>query len=64
MRDTACASAGLEWDVEGEFCFRPQGGETEEEMIRMDILENQVMDVHLAMARICYSPDFVSPSCD
>ena len=37
------------------------GGETEEEMIRVDILENQVMDVRFAMARICYSPDFVSP---
>ncbi|XFF98650.1 hypothetical protein AB1E19_002275 [Capra hircus] len=33
-------------------------GETEEEMIRVDILENQVMDVRLAMVRICYSPDF------
>lgn len=37
------------------------GGETEEEKIRMDILENQAMDVRLQMARICYSPDFVSP---
>ncbi|KAM7246362.1 hypothetical protein CapIbe_002660 [Capra ibex] len=33
-------------------------GETEEEMIRVDILENQVMDVRFAMIRICYSPDF------
>uniref|UniRef100_A0A8D1LHH8 Glutathione S-transferase n=1 Tax=Sus scrofa TaxID=9823 RepID=A0A8D1LHH8_PIG len=33
-------------------------GETEEEKIRMDILENQAMDVRLQMARICYSPDF------
>uniref|UniRef100_A0A8C2RKL8 glutathione transferase n=1 Tax=Capra hircus TaxID=9925 RepID=A0A8C2RKL8_CAPHI len=29
-------------------------GETEEEKIRVDLLENQVMDVRL----ICYSPDF------
>ena len=36
------------------------GGETEEEKIRVDILENQTMDVRLHMARICYSPDFVS----
>ncbi|XP_025143925.2 glutathione S-transferase Mu 1 isoform X2 [Bubalus bubalis] len=35
-------------------------GETEEEMIRVDILENQVMDVRFAMARICYSPDFLT----
>ncbi|XP_047641049.1 glutathione S-transferase Mu 1-like [Phacochoerus africanus] len=33
-------------------------GETEEEKIRVDILENQAMDVRLQMARICYSPDF------
>ncbi|CAI9151784.1 unnamed protein product [Rangifer tarandus platyrhynchus] len=32
-------------------------GETEEK-IRVDILENQTMDVRLHMARICYSPDF------
>ena len=37
------------------------GGETEEEKIRVDLLENQAMDVCLHMARICYSPDFVSP---
>ena len=43
-------------------CCVATGGETEEEKIRVDILENQVMDVRLAMARICYSPDFVSPS--
>ena len=42
-------------------CCVATGGETEEEMIRVDILENQVMDVRFAMARICYSPDFVSP---
>ena len=52
---------GLEWEAEGESLFVATGGETEEEMIRVDILENQVMDVRLAMARICYSPDFVSP---
>uniref|UniRef100_A0A8D0YYA8 glutathione transferase n=1 Tax=Sus scrofa TaxID=9823 RepID=A0A8D0YYA8_PIG len=33
-------------------------GETEEEKIRVGILENQAMDVRLQMARICYSPDF------
>ncbi|KAG8517705.1 Glutathione S-transferase Mu 1 [Galemys pyrenaicus] len=36
-------------------------GETEEEKIRIDILENQAMDTLLQMARVCYSPDFVSP---
>ncbi|XP_034978347.1 glutathione S-transferase Mu 1-like isoform X4 [Zootoca vivipara] len=33
-------------------------GESEEEMIGMDILENQLMDVRMAFARVCYSPDF------
>ncbi|XP_042318711.1 glutathione S-transferase Mu 1-like [Sceloporus undulatus] len=33
-------------------------GETEEEMIRVDILENQVMDLRMGLARICYNPDF------
>ncbi|KAK7804596.1 hypothetical protein U0070_000810 [Myodes glareolus] len=33
-------------------------GETEEEKIRVDILENQAMDVSNELARVCYSPDF------
>ncbi|XP_072853585.2 glutathione S-transferase Mu 1-like isoform X2 [Pogona vitticeps] len=33
-------------------------GETEEEMIRIDMLENQVMDFRMAFAKVCYSPDF------
>uniref|UniRef100_A0A8C6W5E8 Glutathione S-transferase n=1 Tax=Nannospalax galili TaxID=1026970 RepID=A0A8C6W5E8_NANGA len=33
-------------------------GETEEEKIRVDILENQVMDTRLQMGMLCYSPDF------
>lgn len=37
------------------------GGETEEEKIRVDILENEVMDISNQLARVCYSPDFVSP---
>ena len=37
------------------------GGETEEEKIRVDILENEVMDTRLYFARMCYNPDFVSP---
>ncbi|XP_034509928.1 glutathione S-transferase alpha I isoform X1 [Ailuropoda melanoleuca] len=36
-------------------------GETEEEKIRVDILENQAMDTSNELARVCYSPDFVSP---
>ena len=52
--------AGLEEILRLSLCFVATGGETEEEMIRVDILENQVMDVRLHMARICYSPDFVS----
>ncbi|XP_063480596.1 glutathione S-transferase Mu 4 isoform X4 [Symphalangus syndactylus] len=33
-------------------------GETEEEKIRVDILENEAMDVSNQLARVCYSPDF------
>uniref|UniRef100_A0A8C0H122 glutathione transferase n=1 Tax=Chelonoidis abingdonii TaxID=106734 RepID=A0A8C0H122_CHEAB len=33
-------------------------GESEEEIQRVDVLENQVMDFRLAFARMCYSPDF------
>ncbi|XP_037356728.1 glutathione S-transferase Mu 1-like [Talpa occidentalis] len=33
-------------------------GETEEEKIRVDILENQAMDTANQLARVCYSPDF------
>uniref|UniRef100_A0A7N5JPN1 Glutathione S-transferase n=1 Tax=Ailuropoda melanoleuca TaxID=9646 RepID=A0A7N5JPN1_AILME len=33
-------------------------GETEEEKIRVDILENEVMDTRLYFARMCYNPDF------
>ncbi|XP_012607054.1 glutathione S-transferase Mu 2 isoform X1 [Microcebus murinus] len=33
-------------------------GETEEEKIRVDILENQAMDTRMQMATVCYSPDF------
>lgn len=38
----------------------PAGGETEEEMLRVDVLENQLMDLRMSFARLCYSPDFVS----
>ncbi|XP_063153794.1 glutathione S-transferase Mu 1-like [Candoia aspera] len=33
-------------------------GETEEEMTRVDMLENQLMDFRIAFATLCYSPDF------
>ncbi|XP_008702247.2 glutathione S-transferase Mu 1 isoform X3 [Ursus maritimus] len=33
-------------------------GETEEEKIHVDILENQAMDTSNELARVCYSPDF------
>ncbi|XP_004636968.1 glutathione S-transferase Mu 2 isoform X4 [Octodon degus] len=33
-------------------------GETEEEKIRVDILENQLMDTRMELARLCYNPDF------
>jgi hypothetical protein len=41
-------------------CCVAAGGETEEEKIRVDILENQLMDTRMELARICYNPDFVS----
>ncbi|OBS65319.1 hypothetical protein A6R68_06142, partial [Neotoma lepida] len=34
------------------------GGETEEERIRADIVENQVMDNRMQLIMLCYSPDF------
>ncbi|KAK7805559.1 LOW QUALITY PROTEIN: hypothetical protein U0070_025884 [Myodes glareolus] len=36
-------------------------GETEEERIRIDILEKQVMDTRFQLVMVCYSPEFVSP---
>ncbi|KAF7484877.1 hypothetical protein GHT09_003577 [Marmota monax] len=33
-------------------------GETEEEKIRVDILENQIMDVRMHFIMLCYNPDF------
>ncbi|XP_072500361.1 glutathione S-transferase Mu 4-like [Notamacropus eugenii] len=33
-------------------------GETEEECIRVDMLENHVMDVRLQLSRVCHNPDF------
>nr|XP_008528319.1 PREDICTED: glutathione S-transferase Yb-3 isoform X5 [Equus przewalskii] len=35
-------------------------GETEEEKIRVDILENEIMDTRMALARLCYNPDFIT----
>ncbi|XP_005076670.1 glutathione S-transferase Mu 2 [Mesocricetus auratus] len=33
-------------------------GETEEEKIRIDILENQVMDTRMQLVMVCYNPEF------
>ncbi|XP_075837748.1 glutathione S-transferase Mu 6 isoform X4 [Microtus pennsylvanicus] len=33
-------------------------GETEEERVRVDIVEKQVMDTRIQMGTLCYSPDF------
>uniref|UniRef100_U3E7B9 Glutathione S-transferase n=1 Tax=Callithrix jacchus TaxID=9483 RepID=U3E7B9_CALJA len=33
-------------------------GETEEEKIRVDILENQTMDTRMQLAMLCYNPEF------
>lgn len=37
------------------------GGETEDEKVRVDILENQAMDFRNGFVRLCYT-DFVSTS--
>lgn len=39
--------------------FSP-GGETEEEIVRVDMLENQVMDFRMSLVMVVYNPDFVS----
>ncbi|XP_017695522.1 PREDICTED: glutathione S-transferase Mu 3-like [Lepidothrix coronata] len=36
----------------------PAGGESEEEIRRVDVLENQVMDFRMSLVMVCYSPDF------
>ncbi|XP_065505327.1 glutathione S-transferase 2-like [Caloenas nicobarica] len=33
-------------------------GETEEERQHVDLLENELMDLRMSFARLCYSPDF------
>ncbi|XP_064491704.1 glutathione S-transferase Mu 1-like [Pseudopipra pipra] len=33
-------------------------GESEEEIRRVDVLENQVMDFRMSLVMVCYSPDF------
>ncbi|XP_053102407.1 glutathione S-transferase 2-like isoform X2 [Hemicordylus capensis] len=33
-------------------------GESEEEIIKMDMLENHLMDLRMSFARLCYNPDF------
>uniref|UniRef100_A0A8C3GQ57 Glutathione S-transferase n=1 Tax=Cairina moschata TaxID=8855 RepID=A0A8C3GQ57_CAIMO len=35
-----------------------QSGETEEEKLRVDMLENQVMDFRMSLVMVCYNPDF------
>ncbi|NXY22761.1 GSTM3 transferase, partial [Atrichornis clamosus] len=33
-------------------------GETEEETLRVDMLENQIMDFRMSLVMVCYNPDF------
>uniref|UniRef100_A0A672UXA4 Glutathione S-transferase n=1 Tax=Strigops habroptila TaxID=2489341 RepID=A0A672UXA4_STRHB len=33
-------------------------GETEEEMLRLDMLENHIMDFRMSLVMVCYNPDF------
>lgn len=62
----AWSRAGGEWGADpsaGGCPVAHTGGETEEEQLRVDLLENQVMDFRLSLVLICYSPDFVSGPC-
>lgn len=54
--DSLLGLAGL--GSEGAVCTT--GGETEEERIRADIVENQAMDNRMQLIMLCYNPDFVS----
>lgn len=36
------------------------GGDTEEEKIRVDIMENQIMDFRMQLVRLCYNSNHVS----
>jgi hypothetical protein len=61
-----CGAVGVPWACLGwvlrGVCCVAAGGQTEEEKIRVDILENQVMDTRLQLVMLCYNPDFVSSS--
>lgn len=35
------------------------GGETEDEQVRVDMMENQAMDFRNGFVKLCYTPDFV-----
>ena len=41
-------------------CCVGTGGETEEEKIRVDVLENQATDTVNDFIMLCYNPEFVS----
>lgn len=55
-----CPWAGWGGMLGVSLCYVPVGGETEEEKIYVDILENEIMDRRLSLAKICYSSEFVS----
>lgn len=55
-----CPWAGWGGMLGVSLCCVPVGGETEEEKIYVDILENEIMDRRLSLAKICYSSEFVS----
>ena len=55
-----CPGLGWEGILRVSLCCVATGGETEEEKIRMDVLENQAMDTANDLAILCYNPEFVS----
>lgn len=55
-----CPGLGWEGILRVSLCCVGTGGETEEEKIRVDVLENQTMDTANELAILCYNPEFVS----
>ena len=39
-------------------------GNSEVECVRVDVMENQLMDFRNGFVRLCYNPNFVSKLCD
>lgn len=58
--DQPVCSIGSGWSQESFLAIWPIGGDSEEEKIRVDIMENQIMDFRMQLVQICYNSDHVS----